>query len=61
MSPMRPTARRIARKLLLLPVLVAALLVVLAPATANPPFTPKNGSWSETGNKFGTGDARKIK
>lgn len=64
MSPIRPTARRLARKLLLLPVLVTALLVVLVPAPAHGPKwdNPGNGAWSvETHQPYGVGQGRKIK
>jgi hypothetical protein len=64
MSPMRPTARRLARKLVLLPVLVIALLVVLVPATASGPRwdNPGNGSAAvDTHQPYGVGQGRKIK
>ena len=64
MSPMRsPRARRIARKLALLPILVAALLVVLVPApAAGPPAHAGNGAAAVEHHKpYGAGDARKFK
>ncbi|HEV2812485.1 MAG TPA: hypothetical protein VGW10_04460 [Solirubrobacteraceae bacterium] len=65
MSPtLPPGARRLARKLLLLPVIVAALLVVLVPAPAAGPKweNPGKGAWSvETHVPYGHGDGRKIK
>jgi hypothetical protein len=63
-SPIRLSARRLARKLILLPVLVAALLVVLVPATASGPKwdNPGSGAWAvETHQPYGVGQGRKIK
>ncbi len=59
----RRTARRYARKLLLLPILVAALVVVIVPAPAAPKWeNPGNGSWSVANHQpYGVGDGRKIK
>jgi hypothetical protein len=70
-----PRARRVARKLVLLPILVASLLVVLAPATAAPKWdtwggngsgattSPSNGwGYGATEHKpAGNGDGRKFK
>src|SRR5687768_435791 len=60
--------RRFARKLVLLPILVVALLVVLAPATAapkwdsGPPWSGGNGYGAVTDHKpVGNGDGRKFK
>ncbi|HEX2085540.1 MAG TPA: hypothetical protein VHF89_07650 [Solirubrobacteraceae bacterium] len=63
MSPTRLTARRIVRRLLLLPLLVAALLVVLVPAGADPKWdNPGNGTSSvETHQPYGVGNGRKFK
>lgn len=64
MVPTRLIARRYARKLLLLPVIVAALLVVLVPAPAAGPkwSNPGNGAWAvEQHQPYGVGDGRKIK
>ena len=63
-SPRSPGARRLARKLVLLPVLVAALLVVLVPAPAAGPKwdNPGYGDTSVDAHKpYGTGDGRKFK
>ncbi len=63
-SSRSPRVRRLARKLLLLPVLVAALLVVLVPAPAAGPKwdNPGNGAWSvDTHKPYGNGDGRKFK
>ncbi|HEX2084761.1 MAG TPA: hypothetical protein VHF89_03690 [Solirubrobacteraceae bacterium] len=59
----RLSARRLARKLLLLPVLVAALVVVIVPAPAAPKWdNPGNGSWAvQSHQPYGVGDGRKIK
>lgn len=64
MLPTRQTARRHARKLLLLPIIVAALLVVLVPAPAAGPKwgAPGNGAAAvEHHQPYGVGDGRKIK
>ena len=64
MLPMRPSARRIARKLLLLPILVVALLVTIVPAPASGPWDSNqgNGSWGVDYHKpAGNGDGRKFK
>ncbi|HEX8207782.1 MAG TPA: hypothetical protein VF587_17080 [Solirubrobacteraceae bacterium] len=58
------SARRIAGRLALLAILVAALLVVLVPATASGPKweNPGNGSWSvDTHQPYGVGNGRKFK
>jgi hypothetical protein len=67
-----PRARRVARKLVLLPILVTALLVVLAPATAAPKWDSWNGGAGNTNSNgwgygvtdhkpAGNGDGRKFK
>jgi hypothetical protein len=64
MSPMRPTFRRIARRLVLLPLLVAALLVVLVPAPASGPRWDNPGSGAaavEAHQPYGVGQGRKFK
>ena len=64
MSPTLPSTRRMARKLLLLPVLVAALLVVLVPAPAAGPQwdNPGNGAAAVDQHRpYGAGDGRKLK
>ncbi len=64
MSSSRPAARRIARKLILLPLVVVALLVVLVPAPAAGPKwdNPGNGAAAvQTHQPVGVGDGRKIK
>ena len=65
MSPTRSTrARRLARKLVLLPVLVAALLVAVVPASAGGPkrdSTGKGSAAAETHKPYGSGHGRKIK
>ena len=65
MSKLRsPRARRLARKLLLLPILVAAMLVVLVPAPAAGPKwdTPGNGAAAvQSHQPYGVGDGRKWK
>ena len=64
MSPTRPSARRIARKLLLLPIVAASQLVVLVPAPASGPKwdNPGNGAAAvQTHQPVGVGDGRKIK
>jgi hypothetical protein len=65
MFPMRsPRARRLARTLLLLPVLIAALLVVLVPATASGPKwdNPGNGAAAvQEHQPYGVGNGRKFK
>ena len=63
MPPRSPRARRIARTLLLLPILVAALLVVLVPAAAAPKWdNPGNGTTAvQTHQPYGVGDGRKWK
>jgi hypothetical protein len=63
MSLPRLKARRTARKLLLLPILVVALVVVIVPAPAAPKWdNPGNGSFAvETHQPVGVGHGRKIK
>lgn len=65
-----PRARHCARKLVLLPILVFALLVVLAPATAAPKWDTNPGWGGGGGNGYGAtsdhkpagnGDGRKFK
>jgi hypothetical protein len=65
-----PRVRSLARKLVLLPILVAALLVVLAPATAAPKWDNGPGWGGSAGNGYGAvsshqpagnGDGRKFK
>ena len=57
-------SRRLARRLVLLPILVATLLVVLVPATASGPKwdNPGNGAWAvEQHQPYGVGNGRKFK
>ena len=64
MPPKRsPRAQRLARKLLLLPVLVVALPVAAAPAVAaQKKSTPGKGAAAAEAHKpYGVGQARKIK
>ena len=64
MSPMRsPRAQRLARQVLLLPVLVAALLVAVVPAAGGPKrdHPGKGAATVEAKKPYGAGHGRKIK
>ena len=63
MSPSSsPRARRCARKLTLVPVIVAAFAVTAAPATAGPKKQTKSSSTKTVDDKkYGSGNGRKFK
>ncbi len=62
MFPTRsPRARRIARQLLLLPILVAGLVVTIVPAPAAPKHDVPGASAVQAHQPLFAGDGRKIK